>query len=145
MHTVGLAPQYTDVLEIADRMWDVTLNNQGGTFNARTGISRNLGNNGGYVVANNTDSVFIHVTECYDIAVHVIAKFLQRQPTYGDGHKDDIGTWLHDGLVYIDTVEYVHVRADALERGRKYNQIAIWDIANACEITVDLDESNGLV
>lgn len=136
MQSIGLAPQYWDVVDTAQRMWEATEYHNGGTFNARTGLSVDLGNIGGYVVANNKDRMLISSGEEDEIALQLLASFLQRQPTYGDGRKDDVGLWVNCGVVYVDTVEYVSDKYDALALGIKYNQIAIWDIANACEIVV---------
>lgn len=45
-----------------------------------------------------------------------------------------VGTWVHEGKIYLDIVEHYTDRAYAIGCGQVNNQIAIWDVANGCEI-----------
>jgi len=48
--------------------------------------------------------------------------------------KNYLGTWLHEGKVYLDVSENIQSRLEATRVGRKRNQIKIWDVANQEEI-----------
>ena len=41
-----------------------------------------------------------------------------------------IGTWVNDGIVYVDIVNHITDRFDAITQGFIRNEKAIWDIAN---------------
>lgn len=45
-----------------------------------------------------------------------------------------LGTWVHDGQVYIDVTEHFVDLEEALCAARLGNQLAIWDIENEVEI-----------
>lgn len=49
-----------------------------------------------------------------------------------------LGVWFNseDGLWYLDISVNIRTRSAALKAGRKWSQIAIWDVANGSEITV---------
>lgn len=42
-----------------------------------------------------------------------------------------VGSWIEDGTIYLDLTVHRFDLDEALELGRKHNQISIWDIANA--------------
>lgn len=46
-----------------------------------------------------------------------------------------VGTWLNDGQIHLDAVEIIADEQEALRIGRERGEIAIWDAANAQEIT----------
>jgi hypothetical protein len=46
-----------------------------------------------------------------------------------------VGGWLSEGTVYLDVTEHVEDLDRALALGISRNQISIWDIANAREIS----------
>ena len=50
------------------------------------------------------------------------------------GYAKTIGTWVHENCIYIDLVECIPDKRIAIQLGIARNQIAIWDIANECEI-----------
>jgi hypothetical protein len=49
---------------------------------------------------------------------------------------DGVGTWQHDGTVYVDLVEIFTDRDAALAAARDRGEIAIWDAYAGAEITV---------
>jgi hypothetical protein len=48
-----------------------------------------------------------------------------------------IGTWVHEGQVYLDHVKIYNDLDDALNCARQNNQIAIYDLLNGVEIEVN--------
>jgi len=52
-------------------------------------------------------------------------------------HMDEgIGTWWHKGQIYFDVVQHFHFKDLAIEAGKKYGEIAIWDCKNQKDITL---------
>lgn len=47
---------------------------------------------------------------------------------------NSFGAWAHDGKVYFDVIATVSDQKEALELGRKHNQLAIFDLKNGVEI-----------
>lgn len=83
----------------------------------------------GYVVGGKVPTVI--VPESDTVALHnTIVQFAN---TY-----DSYGTWLHDGNVYIDAIDILYDRDSAIALGRARGELAIYDIANGC----DIDTSN---
>lgn len=130
MNTATIRPQYSNVEQAAWNVWEHTLEHGGGTFNPTTGQALTLDH--GYMVATLADCVKIHESDTQ--AVDILAAFLQRQPVYGDGRKDLIGTWVHEGTVYVDTTELIEDRHEAITLGTLRKELAIWDNAAGDEI-----------
>lgn len=49
---------------------------------------------------------------------------------------DIVGTWLNDGKIHVDAVEWIEDRGKALEVAKKRGEIAIWDCAETKEVFV---------
>jgi hypothetical protein len=47
-----------------------------------------------------------------------------------------IGTWEHDGIIYIDVVNHFESITAAITAARYRNQLAIWDIERGAEIHI---------
>lgn len=47
-----------------------------------------------------------------------------------------LGAWLADGLVYLDVSENTPSLVEALHLGAERRQLAVWDVANAVEVSV---------
>ncbi len=45
-----------------------------------------------------------------------------------------LGTWVHDGVCYLELARHFDGLEDALQFARFNNQVAIWDILNNCEV-----------
>ncbi len=50
-----------------------------------------------------------------------------------------VGTWLHDGKIYLDVSQVIYDRDDAVRAGKDRDQIAIFDLRHAEEITLRQD------
>ena len=49
---------------------------------------------------------------------------------------DIVGTWLNDGKIHVDAVEWIQDREQALEVAKERGEIAIWDCAETKEVFV---------
>lgn len=47
-----------------------------------------------------------------------------------------VGTWIHEGRIYLDVSVNVHHLEDAIDLARANGQLAIWDVTNQAEIEV---------
>jgi hypothetical protein len=47
-----------------------------------------------------------------------------------------VGSWTHDGTLYLDVVRVVPELRDALSLAREHNQLAVWDLAAGEELWV---------
>lgn len=47
-----------------------------------------------------------------------------------------VGTWTHEGMVYVDAVTYVKDSAEALKLARTRGELAVYDIAGNTELMV---------
>lgn len=130
-----LRPQYDDVLDAARAIWQHTQGHEGGTFAASTGELNEY--TSGYVVALGQGTALIATDEREDVAVALIAAYIQQQPINARTLcRPNIGTWTHEGLVYVDAVELVEDRQQALALAAQRGELAIWDNAAGEEISV---------
>lgn len=47
-----------------------------------------------------------------------------------------LGAWYDNGYMYLDVSIHFYYQDGAMQVGRRYNQLAIWDIANKASIPV---------
>jgi hypothetical protein len=84
---------------------------------------------GTYLKSADGKLVRIDVTSGYWVATH--------STTLADTRAGDlVGVWLDTatGVLYVDAVRLVLDAKQARVTGKRFNQIAIWDNANACEV-----------
>lgn len=68
------------------------------------------------------------------LSADVLERYIaERADIWDDAHI--IGTWQHDGRVYLDVVTLVSDLDDALALARQHGQLAIFDLANGEEIS----------
>lgn len=73
--------------------------------------------------------VRVEVTSGYWVATH--------STTLADTRAGDlVGVWTdaETGVIWVDAVRLVLDASQARVTGKRFNQIAIWDNANACEV-----------
>lgn len=99
-----------------------TLQNGGGTFRDGSDISDTLTT--GYVVGGVVPSAVVRPEDANPLLAYFAANYTT------------IGTWLHDGMIHIDVVQHFEDKALAILTGKERHEIAIWDCANHCEITL---------
>lgn len=122
-------------LAAGEAIWSHTLENEGGTFDPVTGALVDVAQ--GYVVALGQGTYRIADDEDHDVAVNLIAQYIQQQPISGpDLTRPNIGTWTHEGVVYVDAVEVVDDLFVALGLAADRGELAIWDVAAGAEIFV---------
>lgn len=111
--------------EIADAMVQITLTRGGGTFD---GNGASIEPSEGYAVGLNTKTFMTIGLDETDLAYGAFKAILdQWKSAY-------IGTWLHNGQIYIDPVMVFKNRSLAEKTGRHFKQIAIYDFATKKEI-----------
>src|SRR6476469_2800348 len=129
--------------DVAYKVAEYTCNHGGGTFNPSTGETYP---NGGYVVSINPECEYIvpliefsaeHVARYLDMVRPVIDAWNHSGNDVRGHSLKWVGTWVNDGNVYLDVVCVLSSKYRALWLAKKYNQLAIYDIANGVEITVE--------
>ena len=66
---------------------------------------------------------------------------------YVDGLPTDFAGWWvdrDDGKIYVDAIEWCASEFTACQVGRKYNEIAVWDIRRGEEIRLDYGKGEAL-
>jgi hypothetical protein len=107
--------------------------NGGGTFD-REG---NVVEGEGYVVGGKCDSLeFRDVGSIISLVEYVDAWLDRNESSF-------YGSWVDDGLVYIDAVDVISSYAQAVELGKERNQIAIWDLLAGEEVRLDRSPGDG--
>lgn len=71
-----------------------------------------------------------------DFTEETLQDFTRRHAYQLSGAGAYLGTWVHEGTVYLDVTRHWFGRDVALTHAAQQNQLAIWDVANAEEITV---------
>lgn len=70
------------------------------------------------------------------LSVNDIATFINKHRTLLQDETKFVGGWIDNNIVYLDISEQIENKREALERGYKHNQLAIYD-ANKGEV-IDL-------
>jgi len=60
-----------------------------------------------------------------------VEEFITSNSDLLDSPENSFGAWSHDGKIYLDVVATIPDINQAVELGKKHNQIAIWDLKNA--------------
>lgn len=125
-------------LHQASGVIDHTLRMGGGTFCGITGEAFDL--QIGYMVGGFVPTATVDMSGDYPDQRHAVAKravaafcnthadVLSRGTTY-------LGTWMHEGTLYIDASEQVTGEDHALQVAASRGELAIWDNATGCEVT----------
>lgn len=116
--------------------------NGGATYNMNTS---ELNPSTGYIVALvGFEKVIEKIPQTFANFQDVLLPYLDRKVWDAIGGREDIylGFWINDGKLYLDLVERIEDRFDAIKEGWKRGQIAIWDAKTKEEITVRTKVSN---
>lgn len=108
------------------RLIDYTLENGGGTF-TKDGAIREYGN--GYMVGVDIPTIIVPLNNLTEIE-QAIERMAEDTPYH-------IGTWVHDGNVYIDAARHIELLAVAEEVAQARGELAIWDCAALEEIAIN--------
>jgi len=109
---------------------DIALKNGGFTFGIKSG--RLIDKSSGYMVsiAGRERIVKRHLIQAL-----AIAEYIKDNLSILSSDNDIyFGAWISDDNVYLDVSIWIENRNIALSFGRGQKQIAIWDIANGCEV-----------
>lgn len=134
---------FVDVLEAAERVFDITATNGGGTFIYLTPIPNDDGgwceyHGDGYAVGGYQDTVKVDLNTGNGEPVLRIAEFIQRIPSTLNGDKHYLlGTWIEDGVLYIDAVKIWAEEGDAMNEARKNGEKAIYHFNSERTIYVE--------
>ena len=79
--------------------------------------------NGRYVVAIKGNTVKVPIEEFN--AAHV-GEYMDK--IYREKRISEFGTWVHEGMVWLDTVECTVLKKDAIEKAKKRGELAIYDL-----------------
>lgn len=121
--TLGISRRNVDAIHAA------TLVNGGSTFTTAGVI---VAPTVGYIVGGILPTIVVPLAE-------FTAPFLAGVMQGWSGHPhyvEMMGTWVHDGHVYIDASEHIIDRATAVETGRMRGEIAIYSMLSGKEITL---------
>jgi hypothetical protein len=111
---------------IAEKIYDETIRNGGGTY-TRDGIAAE---NKGFAVAVVTETYYKVALDDPDVAVEAIRGISSVYPNHY------IGTWVHEGYIHIDPVKITENEGDAKYLAHRYHQIAYYDLAKGKTINV---------
>lgn len=134
---------FEDVLEAAERVFDITATNEGGTFIYLIPAPNDDGgwfeyHGDGYAVGGYRDTVKVDLNTGNGEPVLKIAEFIQRIPSTLNGDKHYLlGTWIEDGVLYIDAVKIWAEEDDALSEARKNGEKAVYHFNSGRTIYVE--------
>lgn len=114
------------------------------TFEVRDIVSATAANGGGTFEAGTllpfepTDGYAVAIASVARLSVHTPAAQLvdtarRVAQEYGSSF---VGTWVHEGYVYVDPVQYVRDRERAIRIGREHGQQAIYSFGDQEVITL---------
>lgn len=127
----------TAYLAIADRIIADTLAHGGGTYHARTGDA--ITNTRGYYVGGALDGIKVDAADP-NAAANAVAYMMHMIPVNGNHEPMHyLGTWMHDGIIYIDAADHHTDAITALDVGRARGELSIWDIKNAHAVFIGYD------
>jgi len=114
----------------------------GATYNLNTS---ELNPNTGYIVALvGFERIIERKPITFSGFQDVLLPYLDRKVWDTIGGREDIylGFWIEQGKLYIDLVERIEDRADAIKEGFKRGQLAIWDASAKEVITISVKVSD---
>lgn len=118
---------YADVLDVAADVFDHTAIHNGATFTHDHIGGWTVYEGDGYAVGGYQDTVTVDLNTGNGEPVYDLAEFIQRIPVDGNGDKRYlVGTWIEDGVLYIDAVQIWAELDDALSEGDRLKQDAVY-------------------
>lgn len=115
-----------------DNLWRLVYSNGG--FTASTKL-RTINNTSGYIASMaGYETVIPLQVLTYDVFSALVLRYRNMANIRGDNA--NIGTWESDGKLYFDISFVFNDLSSALKFAEDNNQLAVWDIANNCEIKV---------
>jgi hypothetical protein len=116
-------------IKLAMELWFTAQEKGGGTFDRRSEKEYDGGE--GYVVGGVTEPLIIRKSSRPIESVERIAEWLDKtDSTY-------VGSWVDNDLVYFDGCDIRLNKEEAIQLGKFYNQIAIYDISAGEEIRLE--------
>lgn len=115
------------ILGQAEDMYEESIRNGGGTYDQ---YGKRLDFADGYIVATSRFSEFVGDVDKRDDAVSAILSLNRSAPWAF------IGTWVHEGKIYIDPVMHVEKEENARACALDYHQKAYYDVKNEKSVFV---------
>lgn len=113
---------------VAKRMFDHIIENGGGTFDGFGGV---VEHENGYMVSV-PDCEYVVPLKYFNYAhIEAHAQFIEDSGIVGY-----FGAWVDGDSVYLDSSVHVSHEAVARQLGKTWHQLAIYDCANGCTITL---------
>jgi hypothetical protein len=122
----------------ADRAATHTLAHEGGTFDPYTLAPDRTG--AGYMVGigqSGTRSLVTLPDETEGTRGALSAAILDVATVARDVPNGMVGTWISDGLVYVEVSQWVAGRDEAIELGKAHSQRAVWDVRAGAAINLN--------
>jgi hypothetical protein len=148
---MAAAINFADLLPRTDEVEHLiaeTLANGGGSFFPMY-LDSLITEHGGYMVSINPGRGIVLPLD--EFSPSRVSVWIANNRTYIDnanyngtvlGHGFKLfGTWVNDGMVHLDVTTLVNDLDSALRLGREHNQLAIYDLANGCDITINPESS----
>lgn len=79
------------------------------------------------------------------LSVDDIATFINRHRTLLQDKTKFVGGWIDNNIVYLDISEQIENKREALERGYKHNQLAIYDANLGQVINLPTPQRSGTI
>jgi hypothetical protein len=124
--------RYSNEYEDAARL---TLRDGGGTFAVDGKVVHHTR---GYYVGGIVPTSVVPVAGGTENLAESLARFAnQHRRDIGAVYSTYIGTWVHEGNVYIDASEWTPTREYAQNIGRERGELAIWDCRSGNEVNAE--------
>ena len=79
------------------------------------------------------------------LSVDDIATFINKHRSLLQDNKKFVGGWIDNDTVYLDISEQIESKREALERGYKHNQLAIYDANKGKVIDLPTPQRSGTI
>lgn len=79
------------------------------------------------------------------LSVDDIATFINKHRTLLQDKTKFVGGWIDNNIVYLDISEQIENKREALERGYKHNQLAIYDANKGEVIDIPTPQRSGTI
>ena len=114
----------------ARAIYDHTIEHGGGTF---TSSGEVFAADSGYMVGGGIPTITVPEDDIVALA-EGLRTMIERLP---DGHF--VGTWVHEGEIYIDASAHHEVLELAVEVAQQHEELAIFDLSTLTDIAITLD------
>ena len=123
----------------ANKFIQLLKNNSGASYNM---ITKEYNPNKGYFVSLPNLETKVSLQS---LSVDDIATFINKHRSLLQDNKKFVGGWIDNDTVYLDISEQIESKREALERGYKHNQLAIYDANKGKVIDLPTPQRSGTI